>query len=499
MFRSFFMISLLCSFLPVQAQSIIWGSSEIVRFHQLPKDLSLSSLAVGNLLYDSLFRMDHLGQPKPWLVKNYRQISARRYQFNINRDVTFSSGNPLNAQDVVWSFNKLRQHPAFAQLFAGIRSVKVLSAERFEITLKHPYRGLFSQLAYWFVFDKDWLQRKGKDTKRLISGSGPYQISEDIPGVRTVLKLKPHYWRNSNIGNVTKLEIVPILHEQTRYSALQGHDVDIIDHVSPNHVAALNALSNLAVVRMTNMAWLGIVFNQKHSWLVQKKAREAISMGINNAMLYSLVYAPLGQLASQLARENEEFYSPLAFKPDHYLKAYQLLQSIHPNDQQLRLTLVSHTDNRFDLAQILAILKTMFARMDIDLKVKILSKKEFEQSLMQCSADLYLVLIRSQPNDLAGYLKAMFSSYHGNAARLHCASADTQNMKKQLVRINTLSHKSQKSAYQDFLHNLSNQYAFKALFWLDQIWAVNQRISLKAVHNRLGMIYFDELRINRSR
>ncbi|WP_165872653.1 ABC transporter substrate-binding protein [Celerinatantimonas diazotrophica] len=441
--------------------------------------------------------MDNSGHPKPWLVKSYRQVSARRYQFNLNPGVSFSSGNPLNAQDVVWSFDKLRQHRAFAQLFSGIQSVKALSAERFEITLTHPYQGLLSQLAYWFVFDKRWLLGMGKGQKELVSGSGPYQISEDISGVRAVLKLKPHYWRKSHDeGNVTELEVVPILHEQTRYSALQGNDVDIIDHVSPSHIAALNASSNLAAVRMTDMAWLGIIFNQQHSWLTQKKAREALSVGINNAMLYSLVYAPLGQLSSQLV--SEKFYDRLISKKNQFLKAYQLLQSVRSNDQPLRLTLVSRKDNRFDLAQTLAILKTMFARMDIDLKVKVLSSEDFDQSLAHCSANLYLVSIRPQPNDLSGFLKAMLSSYHGHVARLHCA-LDRHNLKSQFAHINTLSGHSQKSAYQAFLYHLSNQYAFKPLFWLDQIWAVNQKISLKVVRNRLGLIYFDELKINRSR
>lgn len=486
--------------MPAQAQSIIWGSSEVMRFRQLPKDLSLSSLAVGNLLYDSLFRMDDFGRPQPWLVKSYQQTSAVRYQFDLNSGVNFSSGNTLTAQDVVWSFNQLRQHQQFAQLFAGVKSVRAISSKRFEITLTHPYRGLLSQLAYCFVFDKNWQlkNKKNQDKNGLISGSGPYQIREDISGVRAVLKLKPHYWRSAGEGNVTELEIVPILHEQTRYSALRGHDVDIVDHVSSERLPALDALSSIEAVRLTNMAWLGVVFNQQHSWLSHKNVREALSVGINNAMIYSLVYAPLGELANQLTSHNETFYNPSMLKQTHTLQAYQLLQSVQKKDGHLRLTLVSREEHRFDFDQTLALLKTMFARMDIDLKVKVLSDDDFERSLEECRDDLYLVSIRAQPNNLSGYLKAMLSSYRGHVARMHCAS-NIQDYKKQLDKINEQAGKLQKTAYRDFLSNLSHQYVFKPLFWLDQLWAVNQRISLKAVNNRLGLIYFDELKINRSR
>lgn len=62
-------------------------------------------------MYDTLvtFPTEDLTEPKPWLATEWSSNEeATQWTFKLREDVVFSTGNPMTAEDVVWSMNRLK-------------------------------------------------------------------------------------------------------------------------------------------------------------------------------------------------------------------------------------------------------------------------------------------------------------------------------------------------------------------------------------------------------
>lgn len=62
-------------------------------------------------MYDTLvtFTTNDLTEPEPWLATEWTSnADATQWTFKLREDVVFSTGNPMTAEDVVWSMNRLK-------------------------------------------------------------------------------------------------------------------------------------------------------------------------------------------------------------------------------------------------------------------------------------------------------------------------------------------------------------------------------------------------------
>ncbi|MEL7114524.1 MAG: ABC transporter substrate-binding protein, partial [Pseudomonadota bacterium] len=123
--------------------------------------------------------------------------------FNIRDDVTFSDGTPMTAEDILFSFNLLREQgtPSYAQFVqANVETVEVLDPYRLKFTFKDgvPRLGLISTMGSLPAFPKHWYEETGArlDKSRLETGpgTGEYAIDSIDVGRQIVLKRNPDYW-----------------------------------------------------------------------------------------------------------------------------------------------------------------------------------------------------------------------------------------------------------------------------------------------------------------
>src|SRR5262249_57205198 len=92
--------------------------------------------------YDTLvtFERNNFSKPAPRLATRW-QVSpdAKQLKFELRRGVRFASGNPVNAEVVKWSFERLRGiqgNPSY--LMDPVESMEVQGDSNLTITLKQP-------------------------------------------------------------------------------------------------------------------------------------------------------------------------------------------------------------------------------------------------------------------------------------------------------------------------------------------------------------------------
>jgi peptide/nickel transport system substrate-binding protein len=158
-------------------------------------------------LYDTLV-MPKQGQPgyDPLLATGW-ESDGKSYTFKLRTDVKFISGNPMTAEDVVFSFDRMKAlGQGLSYLFTNVDKVEAVDAATVKFTLKEPYAPFISSLTRLPIIDKKTVMANlGKGDGEMkdwgqtyldmhAAGTGAYQLVSHNPQEETVMKKNPNYF-----------------------------------------------------------------------------------------------------------------------------------------------------------------------------------------------------------------------------------------------------------------------------------------------------------------
>jgi len=120
--------------------------------------------------------------------------------FTLNPAATFADGSPITAEDVVWSFEALREkgHPSYRLLLSGVESASVdgEGRVRFNFLEDAARRDLPMTVAGLPVLSRAWFETRdfGDSTLEPILASGAYEVGEAEPGKTISYRRRTDYW-----------------------------------------------------------------------------------------------------------------------------------------------------------------------------------------------------------------------------------------------------------------------------------------------------------------
>lgn len=143
-------------------------------------------------VYDSLIVMDDAGQPHPNLASSFEQSEdGLTVTFKL-RDAKFHSGRAVTAEDVVASFARYVDPAVGANLgerLGGI-TVSAVDEKTVEFKLDSINPGFLTLVSAVFIMDKDKLG----DFASSDAGSGPFAVTDWIPGQSLTMTKFADYW-----------------------------------------------------------------------------------------------------------------------------------------------------------------------------------------------------------------------------------------------------------------------------------------------------------------
>ncbi len=129
------------------------------------------------------------------------------YTFKMRDDVQFQSGNPLRAEDVVFSFERMQTiAQGLSFLFVSVDSVEVVDGNSVKFTLAEPYAPFISSLVRLPIVDKKLVMENlgegdgemGDWGQTFLSsngaGTGAYIVTSHNPQEETVMAKNPNYF-----------------------------------------------------------------------------------------------------------------------------------------------------------------------------------------------------------------------------------------------------------------------------------------------------------------
>lgn len=152
---------------------------------------------------DNLVARDHDGKIVPWLATSWTVSDDNlTYTFSIKPDVKFTDGTVLDANAILYNFNRwFSDDPAKtnrnARLYVAeyIKEISVPDPLTLKIELSKPYQPLLTVLATYFfgILSPTALEKGPESVCEKPVGSGPFYVDEWKRGQHVVLKRNPNY------------------------------------------------------------------------------------------------------------------------------------------------------------------------------------------------------------------------------------------------------------------------------------------------------------------
>ena len=318
-------------------------------------------------IFENLLTRDAKGELAPMLAEKWKVADGgRTWTFNLRKDVTFHSGEPLTAEDVRYTFTTLAKEGSANSLaaeFRLIKSMEVEDAHTITVRFEKPFvvfankvnQGLFASVA--FIQSKKHAEKLGEAAaERQVVGTGPWKLVEHVRGDRIVYEAVDRHWRAT--PHWKRLVFTKVPEPATRMAMLRAGSVDVIE-VGGEYVDELKKAGVRTLV-MPNVSWVYIIlggqwntkptYDPKVPWALPdaekaKKVRLALNLAVDKQAIMQRVLGGLGTVVnSWLAYPADPWATDALKKPLPYepAKAKQLLaEAGYPNGFETTMNLTA--------------------------------------------------------------------------------------------------------------------------------------------------------------
>jgi peptide/nickel transport system substrate-binding protein len=230
----------------------------------------------------------HLGHVYEGLTKRGKDLAiqpglAERWEtsddgltwvFHLRKGVKFHNGNDFNADDVIFSAQRVRaQGSNFQTRVPTTAEFAKIDDHTVQVKLKTPNPIMHYQWDTWYIMDKEWADQNNASAPTPASattpshaalntnGTGPFKIESHQPGVKTVFKKNADWWGTPE-HNLEEIVFTPIGSDATRVAALLSGEVDVIEPVPIQDIQRVDGSPNAQVLKGPELRTIFLGFDQ---------------------------------------------------------------------------------------------------------------------------------------------------------------------------------------------------------------------------------------------
>lgn len=236
-----------------------------------------ASTAAKLMIHRGLLGYDYDGKIRGELAEKWELEGDRTLRLTLRSNAKFHNGDPVLAEDVVYSVQQIRSEDVTAYLAEAYRSIETVTAtgeREVRITLKEPSAPFPHHLA---SAHSPIISRKS--TANAAIGAGPYRIAEQERGSRISFTAFEDFYRKGH-PKFAKVDFIAYPDERLRVAALVGGDVDLIDFVPWQEMEAIRARKDI-YLDDPDEAFMGLIFNMTSGPFADPRVRQAAAFAVN--------------------------------------------------------------------------------------------------------------------------------------------------------------------------------------------------------------------------
>ena len=270
----------------LHAQTLRWASQgDALTMDPQSQNEGLNN-AINGQVYERLTARDRTLALVPSLATEWAQTGPTTWRFKLRPGVKFHDGTPLTADDVVFSVNRAKSPVSTFSVYANaVGTPVVVDALTVEFRLDKVNPIFLQHLDTLSIVSRAWAEKhrvqrpldfKNKEESFAsfnANGTGPFQLVQRQPGIRTTFKRNPAWWGRFD-GNVQEIVFTPIANDATRLAALISGEIDFVLDPAPRDVARLRSISGVKVIEGPENRLIFIGMDQQRDELLHGSVKD---------------------------------------------------------------------------------------------------------------------------------------------------------------------------------------------------------------------------------
>ena len=202
---------------------------------------------------------------------------GQRWIVEIVDDATFHNGDPVTAEDVMYSFQAPMDEGSWvASSWNMITEMEAIDEQTVQFDLEYSYGAFPGSLGSMQIVPK--AVREADVEKFSLEepiGSGPFRLSDWTENEFATIVRWDDYWGEST-PNLEEVTFVPIPESTTRVTHFKTGDSGVMQDIPPKLYSTVEGISDSRIAEKAALGYTYLTFNLKEGETTKPKVREAI-------------------------------------------------------------------------------------------------------------------------------------------------------------------------------------------------------------------------------
>ena len=370
------------------------------------------------LLFRGLLGYNKDGQLTGELAQSWSLDGDGAWVFKLRPGAVFHNGEPVTADDVKWTVEQIAGEKSTAFMraqFGEIARVEVPDPLTVRLVTKTPQ----ATLPYWLPANAPVIWRKSEANAPI--GAGPYTLASQERGTSIELAAFPRFYK-PGLPKTPRVRFITYADESLRTAALDAGDVDIIEYVPWQSMAAMAADPKLDLDETNGAAFMDVLFNGSRPPFDDPRVRQAVAHAVKRDDIVRAAFFGRGMgLEGVPIEEGTPFYDEALAHGWNYDPARSkalLAEAGHADGFNTTLLATAQYNMHKDTAEIVQqYLAAVGINAELRLpdwptRVALGTKGQYDIAIHGVSAD------SNDPDGLSAVMDTSLSPTHGRSFRL---------------------------------------------------------------------------------
>lgn len=394
-----------------------------------------TNTAYSKHIFDALILKDENNTLLPGLATGWALVDPLHWEFKLRQGVTFHDGSSFTAEDVKFSYERVRNLPnnpsSYASNIAQIEAIEIVDSHTIRFKTYQPAATLPGLLGLVMIVShtaaRDALPADFRSGKAAI-GTGSYKFAEYRPGELLRVVRNDAYWGQKPAFQQVSFRIIP--NDAARVLALLAGDVDMAEHIPVTEAGRIEAHPEFRLFkRMSDRSvYLSLDSGRDQAPFVTDKAgkplavnpfkdvrvRRAISMAINRKLITERLMDGFAQPASQMAPEGLVGFNPALRVQEQDLGGARKLLAEAGLAEGFGMTIHCTNDRLINDTKICETLGQMLTRVGLQVRVETMPANMLFSRIRMPAPEFGAVLLgwgHSDTTDISPLLTTIVHSY----------------------------------------------------------------------------------------
>jgi peptide/nickel transport system substrate-binding protein len=270
-----------------------------------------------DMIFDTLVTSNPNGSTglEPALATSWKSSDGDRvWTFHLRPGVKFSDGEPLTAEDVVWSLDRFgnpQTNPTMAAVAQGYGSATALNNSTVRVNLTRPVAAFLYDISIFpaAILPKNLVLKEGAAFYKDPVGTGPFKVSQFVQGSHLTLVRNPYYWQKG-LPYLNEVRFNFETDSNSRQLAVESGAAQELDGVPFSSIATLEKQKNVTVQATRVPQEIGLWLNNSYKPLGNVDVRQALQYALNRQEMNADIFHGLGQIPNSILFSNLEYDAP---------------------------------------------------------------------------------------------------------------------------------------------------------------------------------------------